>query len=662
MKNAPITAKIMLILGIFGLFVLGVAFYATGQIKHIGGSYDALIRDQNKAALSLSQASRNMQTARASIADLALSNTAIGNQAAIAELREATQRFTELSDLAARSSPEHTREIDSLKAQALDVLKNGCGKAIADAMAATQTADILASQATFLGLCAPLFPPLTDAYAKEVDGLSREAEQAQKSLQTLTGRTILITYGGIILGLVIIGMIGFFGARAWIIRPIRNQIAIMARLSGGDFDTEVDGTERKDEVGAIARAVAIFRDAGREKVRLEAETAEQRAHAEEQRSQQEAQRAHSAQQATTVVESLAMGLEKLSGGDLLFRLEHAFSSEYEKLRRDFNGAMDKLLQTMKSISLNTQGVRSGAGEISQASDDLSRRTEQQAASLEETAAALDEITATVRRTAESATEARGTASAAKTDAEQSGNVVRETVTAMSGIETSSKQIGNIIGVIDEIAFQTNLLALNAGVEAARAGEAGRGFAVVATEVRALAQRSADAAKEIKTLISASSRQVESGVRLVGETGKALDRIADQVSRLNGLIGDIASSAQEQSTGLAEVNSAMNQMDQVTQQNAAMVEEATAASHSLAKEAETLGRLVSQFRLGGGAEAGSAQGAASSKRPAGKPAPAAKPSGGAPSPRAPAPRAAPLPASARPAPAMAAAEDDGWSEF
>jgi methyl-accepting chemotaxis protein len=276
--------------------------------------------------------------------------------------------------------------------------------------------------------------------------------------------------------------------------------------------------------------------------------------------------------------------------------------------------MESLQKTMESIASNTMGVKAGAAEITRASDDLARRTEQQAASLEQTAAALDQITATVDKTAEGAKSARDLVAAARQDAEASGNVVSETVAAMAGIETSSREIGNIIGVIDEIAFQTNLLALNAGVEAARAGEAGRGFAVVATEVRALAQRSADAAREIKMLISTSGTQVGTGVKLVGDTGKALARIVEQVSRLNGLVMDIAASAQEQATALGQVNSAVNAMDQTTQQNAAMVEQSTAASHGLAREAEELAHLVGQFSIG---EGHNVQPAAAQGRPSGR---------------------------------------------
>jgi methyl-accepting chemotaxis protein len=259
--------------------------------------------------------------------------------------------------------------------------------------------------------------------------------------------------------------------------------------------------------------------------------------------------------------------------------------------------MSQLRQTMQTVIGRTHGLRSGGQEITQASDDLSKRTEQQAASLEETAAALDQITATVKKTADGAIEARKVVAVAKDDAEKSGAVVRQAVSAMTRIEDSSNQIGQIIGVIDEIAFQTNLLALNAGVEAARAGDAGKGFAVVASEVRALAQRSAEAAKEIKALISASSDQVAQGVDLVGQTGRALARIAEQVAQINGVVSEIAASAQEQATGLHQVNAAVNQMDQVTQQNAAMVEQATAAAHSLREETDALSDLISQFRVG-----------------------------------------------------------------
>jgi methyl-accepting chemotaxis protein len=282
---------------------------------------------------------------------------------------------------------------------------------------------------------------------------------------------------------------------------------------------------------------------------------------------------------------------------LTFTLDEALPPAYEMLRHNFNTASSKLLETVKLIASNTTNLRSGSEEISAAADDLSKRTEQQAATLEETAAALDEITATVRKTAEGARHAREVVSSAKGDAERSSVVVRDAVAAMAEIETSSQEISQIIGVIDEIAFQTNLLALNAGVEAARAGDAGRGFAVVASEVRALAQRSADAAKQIKTLISASSQQVTAGVSLVGETGKALVRIATQVADINGVVSEIAASAQEQATGLHQVNTAVNQMDQVTQQNAAMVEQSTAASHNLAQETEQLVRTLAHFHVG-----------------------------------------------------------------
>jgi methyl-accepting chemotaxis protein len=300
------------------------------------------------------------------------------------------------------------------------------------------------------------------------------------------------------------------------------------------------------------------------------------------------------------VEEIGVGLSRLAEGDLEHRIEKEFIAALEPLRLNFNASLGVLEQSITAVSSNTLAIRAGADEISTAADDLSQRTEQQASSLEETSAALEEITATVKKTSEGAKHARDIVSTARVDADKSGEVVREAMAAMTGIDKSSKQISQIIGVIDEIAFQTNLLALNAGVEAARAGDAGRGFAVVASEVRALAQRSAEAAKEIKSLISASTAQVEQGVLLVAKTGDALGRIVTQVVEINTVVTDIAASAQEQSTGLGQVNTAVNEMDQVTQKNAAMVEEMTAAAHRLAGESEELGQLVARYQIRGAA--------------------------------------------------------------
>ena len=398
----------------------------------------------------------------------------------------------------------------------------------------------------------------------------------------------------------VVALIIALGAIAWLIgalsRPVEAMTRAMARLASGDLNVAIPAVGRRDEIGHMADAVLTFKQNAEEKVRLEGEAEVQRAAAEQARIAQAERDAEAARQQAQVVDGIAAGLDRLSNGQLAYRLNTAFAPEYEKLRADFNGAMAKLQETMRVIVDRSSAIGASAHEISQASDDLSRRTEQQAASLEETAAALEQITATVARSAEGAIEAGGVVDGARHEAVEGQAVVGRAIVAMGEIEQSSNEISNIIGVIDEIAFQTNLLALNAGVEAARAGEAGRGFAVVASEVRALAQRSAEAAKEIKTLISASSRQVGEGVALVGDTGHALERIAEQITRLTAIAREISASSQEQSSGLQQVNIAVAQMDQVTQQNAAMVEESTAASHSLAQDARELDRMMGQFSL------------------------------------------------------------------
>ncbi|CAN7493133.1 methyl-accepting chemotaxis protein [Phenylobacterium sp. LjRoot219] len=409
--------------------------------------------------------------------------------------------------------------------------------------------------------------------------------------------------GGLVILAAVLGSL-MLTAQRLVARPLSRLVGSVAVLKSGRYDQAVAGGQGHDEVAQIARALEDFRHDLGSGVQARAEQEQLRTSSEAERQRNEAAQARSAREQAVVVEALQTALSGLSGGDLRVRVEAEFAPEYAQLKSDFNAAAIKLEEAMGEVVQKTAAITAAAGEISSAADNLSKRTEQQAASLEETAAALDQITATVRRTAEGAGHARGVVANAKSAAEGSGEVMRAAVEAMGQIEESARQIGQIIGVIDEIAFQTNLLALNAGVEAARAGEAGKGFAVVASEVRALAQRSADAAKEIKDLISTSSQQVASGVGLVAQTGEALARIVAQVGDINGVVTDIASSAQEQATGLVQVNTAVNHMDQMTQQNAAMVEESTAASRSLATDAGDLKSLVGQFQTGAGDAAAS----------------------------------------------------------
>jgi methyl-accepting chemotaxis protein len=434
---------------------------------------------------------------------------------------------------------------------------------------------------------------LTDAFIEVTEKAAHDLSAEATRLESLA-QLILLCFAAacLIAGAGAATLIAYRG----IINPLNRLVAVMARISAGDFGASIDDLKRRDEIGAMARNVAVFKDNGVERLRLEAEAAASRAAAQAEHERVEAERRANEAEQIAVIGALADSLFKMAEGDLTTRIDAEFNGRYLQIKSDFNAAVAKLDSTLVGIAGSTDAIHVGTQEISAAADDLSHRTERQAASLEETAAALEEITATVRTSAEGASQAREMVAAADNDAKKSAIVVREAVDAMNIIAKSATQISQIIGVIDEIAFQTNLLALNAGVEAARAGEAGRGFAVVASEVRALAQRSADAAKEIKGLISASTTEVDHGVKLVSETGKLLERMMTQVTDINAIVIAIASGAKEQATGLAEVNVAINQMDQVTQQNAAMVEQSTAASHSLSQETEQLTSLFGQFQL------------------------------------------------------------------
>ena len=473
------------------------------------------------------------------------------------------------------------------------------------------------------------FDQVSDELQKEIEASSAAIEAAQARIEAETASRVeamnadagASVVAGILFGALalILGLALMVYVSRKVIRPLTDMKDYMGRLAAGDYSTDVPHAERKDEIGEMAQSVAYFREAA-----LERKSARARSEAEQaeiKRLEQEAAERQAAEDAerVQVIEALTTGLENLSSGNFAYRINATFAPAYEKLRTEFNAAVGSLSETIDDISATTEAVRLASSEIGSASDDLSRRTEQQAASLEETAAALDEITSTVKSSSQRAEEASRMVATAKAGAEKSGAVVKDAISAMERIEESSRQISQIITVIDDIAFQTNLLALNAGVEAARAGEAGKGFAVVAQEVRELAGRSANAAKEIKTLIETSSTQVGTGVTLVNQTGSALGEIESQVGRINDLIQSIVTGAREQSTALAEINAAINQMDQTTQQNAAMVEETNAATQGLSSEAVKLESLMRRFNTGGNGGRQAPATATATSRPAQSPA-------------------------------------------
>jgi len=469
------------------------------------------------------------------------------------------------------------------------------------------------------------------AHRGKIDALIENTDEVQAGLAASSTTTVGVTSAillacGLALVLAIIGSLAALSRL--VLRPLDETAGAMEELARGNFDVARRETDRRDEIGTMARAIETFRAA------------------------LERDRDRAAAQAK-VVEVLSAGLERLAAGDLAHRIDDSLTGEYAGLRDSYNGAVDRLGRMIGHVRLAATGVRTGSDEIRLASEDLSNRNEEQAASLEETAASMSQVTSLVRKTAESAKGVQASISSTHRQATEGGAVVQRAVEAVAAIESSSREITQIIELIDGIAFQTNLLALNAGVEAARAGEAGKGFAVVANEVRGLAQRSADAARDIKALIDKSTSHVGDGVNLVGEAGTLLGEIVGQIGKVTAQVDDIAEMAASQAVNLEQVNSAVGTMDQMTQQNAAMVEQTTASARSLADEAKRLGDLVAQFRTGEQAHAGLA------------PPPAA--------PAAPRPAVRPAPRRARPVPATSGnlamksdpvpePDDQDWSEF
>ncbi len=592
LKHLKIRTKVISVVALLGLITMAGLVYVMSEFRQADATYSAFIDHEALASMQSARASASVVASVLQVSLLAdmkpdtpAFQTALTTPSKLPQARDRMKQALELV-------PSRKAAIDEIQA-GIDEIETLANKIIEQSKA-RDSAGALANVA----LINAKLNALTPKMIANNDAMMTMLNDGGDALSASVNERIFFCF--ILIGIAVLAAVGISVAVAQIgiAAPMMQLRLRMTRLAEGDTASEISGLDRGDEVGQMAKAVSIFRDNAIERARIEARAEADRSLGDNERREREAQKAAEAADLERAVNALGDGLRRLSAGDVASHIETPFVAHLDALRRDFNNSIEKLNETLHTVGSNARAISAGANEIRSSADELSKRTEQQAASVEETAAALEEITTTVRDAAKRAEEASQLVARTRLGAEKSGDVVRKAVAAMQQIEQSSVEIGNIIGVIDDIAFQTNLLALNAGVEAARAGEAGKGFAVVAQEVRELAQRSANAAKEIKALITTSGTHVQTGVSLVGETGKALDAIVHEVQEINQHVHAIAEAAREQSTGLQEINTAVNTMDQGTQQNAAMVEESTAASHGLATEAAALNNLLGQFRLTG----------------------------------------------------------------
>ncbi len=591
LNNLKIKTKFLMAIAILGVISLAGLLYVTQRFSAANQSYSHFLQNESTAATFVPRGAAGMWTATTWL------SRALAQDPQSPAFKDLAERFGK-EITGARGRLAQVPGLVPSRQAATDELLAGADKlkAIGDELLKAHAAGDAAKVNTLSNDLDKAIVDLSPKFGASNGAMADLIKNGGDALSAEVSSTINFALGGMFVGIAFAVFVALTIAQKGITAPMARLRERMASLAAGETRAEVDGLDRKDEIGQMAEAVAVFRDNALERIRLEQAAEDNRSLSEQERIDREAAKAREAADVKFAVDSLAEALSNLADGNVSHRIDRSFAASLDGVRNDFNASASKLQAALEEVAANARSIEAGSGEIKSAADDLAKRTEQQAASIEETAAALEEITTTVKDAARRAQEAGSLVARTRQGAEKSGEVVQNAVKAMEQIEKSSGEIGNIIGVIDDIAFQTNLLALNAGVEAARAGEAGKGFAVVAQEVRELAQRSANAAKEIKTLITASNQQVQNGVHLVGETGKALQTIVTEVQEINRNVNAIVESAQEQSSGLQQINTAVNAMDQDTQKNAAMVEEQTAASHGLARDAAALNALLAQFKL------------------------------------------------------------------
>ncbi|KRE15615.1 hypothetical protein ASE66_12255 [Bosea sp. Root483D1] len=600
LSNIRIGTKIAGAVTLVGLIGLAASVFISRELARADAVYSEMLDTAPPALFETGRAARRVNDMLAqSYKVIAYPAGSKGGQDGITQMNASYQRATAQLAAAAAKEPQQKAEFDRLLAGVRE-MKNSLDEAIAlgardenaKALAIMDRADAKTAE------LAEAVVTLSSTVLKEVDTQSA----AMRSDIAFTTKLMLgLSLAGILLG---IGLALLMSAKT-ITGPLARLRGAMDKLASGDFDAAVESSQRRDEVGLMAKTVLVFKENGLEMKRLEAQASEQERVTAAEREKNEAERRRAeiereklAKEQQQVVTLLANGLDLLAQGDLTYRIGDQVAADYQKLRDDFNRAVNRLAETVKTIQTTASDVGTAAREINMGADDLSKRTEEQASSLEETAATTEELAASVKASASSSRQAAALAGEATQIAVQGGAIVGSAIEAMTQIEQASRKISDITSVIDEIAFQTNLLALNAAVEAARAGDAGKGFAVVASEVRTLAQRSSVAAKDITALINESGAKVDQGVSLVREAGEVLGRIVEASKRVSATVSDISTASAEQANGIDEMSQTVAHMDEMTQQNAALAEESAASATSLSDQIQRLNGLVATFRIGG----------------------------------------------------------------
>ena len=607
LDNMRLRTKSLIPLGVMYFAMLFIAGFAAYRLHDVSDQANDIISNKDKAAMYIARASREaMMAPYSAFGALTFEGSSPEGRTAQADFALQVDHLKTSLDVGVQSAPDYSNTFDSMRTALKDIETEGKSVlAIADgwpglAAGRALTPEMLDKLAEGARVVTDM-----DSKARDIatgllninDEMINDSVKSGRDLKQRSQFDLELLAAATAGSALIAGALMFWVFQIKIARPLTVLAARARALADGDLDTAIAGATRKDEIGDIARAIRELTAHARERGRLEAEAEATRRSAEAERERTHNDRARAQAELSQVVQRLGQGLHAVAAGDLTLRLQENFPPEYRSLRADFNEASEKLEGVIGEVAEAAREIRSGAHEVTAAAAEISTRSERQADRLEQAAAALDGISAAMKQAVANGAEASGIVAEADRDARQGAVVVKQAVEAMGAIARSAEQIREIIGVIDELALQTNLLALNAGVEAARAGEAGRGFAVVAAEVRALALRSTDSARRIKELVHESSVEVGKGVQLADESGRSLERIVAQVSRINVLVADMASVIRDQAAGVETVNGAVGDMDKATQESRASFETAAASTRSLAAESERLADLVAQFQIG-----------------------------------------------------------------